>query len=72
MHPQTLDTHSAQQPETRQSQPAKPAKNAIRLILSCTVFLAIGFTTWTMLQAQYSESFSQFPACHTVALDRVA
>ena len=74
MHTQTLDTQTAQQPEIQQSLPAKSkaAKTVTRLILSCTVLLAIGFTTWTMLRAQFSESFSEFPACHTVALERVA
>ena len=74
MHTQTLDTQTAQQSEIQQSLPAqsKHTKAVIRLILSCTVLLAIGFTTWTMLQAQFSESFSEFPACHTVALERVA
>ena len=74
MHTQTLDTQTAQQPEIQQSLPAqsKPTKTALRLILSCTALLAIGFTTWAMLRAQFSESFSEFPACHTVALERVA
>ena len=74
MHTQTLDTQTAQQPEIQQSPPAqsKSTKTVTRLILYCTVLLAIGFTTWSMLRAQFSESFSEFPACHTVALERVA
>ena len=74
MHTQTLDAQTTQQPEIQQSLPAqsKPAKAAIRLVLSCVVLLAIGVTTWTMLRAQFNESFSEFPACHTVALERVA
>ena len=74
MHTQTLDTQTAQQSEIQQSLPAqsKPTKTAIRLVLSCAVLLAIGVTTWTMLRAQFSESFSEFRACHTVALERVA
>ena len=73
MHTQTLDTQTAQQPEIQQSLPAqsKSTKTVTRLILYCTVLLAIGFTTWSMLRAQFSESFSEFPACHTVALERV-
>ena len=73
MHTESIDTQTAQQPQIQQSLPAqsKPAKTVIKLILSCTVVLAIGFTTWTMLRAQFSESFSEFPACHTVAFERV-
>lgn len=74
MHTQTFDTQTAQQTDIQQALPAqsKPTKTAIRLILSCAVLLAIGFTAWTMLRAQFSESFSAFPACHTVAVERVA
>ena len=74
MHTQSPDTHTAQQPRTQQRPPAqsKPTKTALKLMLSGAVLLAIGFTTWSMLRAQFSESFSEFPACHTVAFDRVA
>ena len=74
MHTQTLDTQTAQQPEIQQSLPAqsKPTKTAIRLILSCAVLLAIGFTTWGMLRAEFDETFHMLSACHTVASDRTA
>ena len=74
MHTQTLDTQTAQQPEIQQALPAqsKPTKTAIRLILFCAVLLAIGFTTWGMLQAQLEESFHAYPTCHTVAPEHTA
>ena len=74
MHTQTLDTQTAQQPEIQQSLPAqsKPTKTAIRLILSCAVLLAIGFTTWGMLRAEFDETFHMLSAGHTVASDRTA
>ena len=74
MHTQTLDAQTAQQPEIQQSLPAqsKPTKTVIRLILSCAVLLAIGFTTWGMLRAEFNETFHMLSACYTVASDLTA
>ena len=74
MYTQTLDAHAATQSNTlpRRDVRSKPGKTMTTIVLSGAIFLAIAVTTWTMLRAEFTETFREFAACHVVAPDRAA
>jgi hypothetical protein len=47
-------------------------QTAITILLFGAVFLAIGFTAWSMLRAEFQETMHQFSVCSIVPPDRVA
>jgi len=46
---------------------SKPSRTALRLIVTFTVLLGLGFITWGMLRAEFDETFHTFPGCHRAA-----
>ncbi len=74
MYTQTLDAHAAQHSKTlpRRVVRSKPGKTMITIVLSGAIVLAIAVTTWTMLRAEFTETFHELSACHVVAPDRAA
>jgi len=77
MHSQTLSAataHTTRQPQSTHSLPAlsKPNRTVLRLIMTSTVLLGLGFAGWSMLRAEFDETFHSFPGCHTVAPNQMA
>jgi len=77
MHTKTHTAQTAQatqQQKLQQSLPtlSKHTKTAIRLIVVGAVILVVGFTGWNKLRAEFDESFNNFSALPTVALERTA
>jgi len=63
---------TAQQPKHSPSALSKPTTTALHLIVTCSVLLGLGFTGWNKLRAEFDESFNNFSALPTVALERTA
>jgi len=51
---------------------ARTGKTAITVLLSGAIFVGIGVTIWSMLQAEFERTFHEFSACTVVALERAS
>ena len=72
MHTEPLTaatTPTTQHPKPKHSLTtlSKPSRTALRLIVTFTVLLGLGFITWGMLRAEFDETFHTVPGCHRAA-----